>query len=240
MTFCEVSKKEKLMKLSISLLILTGLSLGQNTVNRGQESNAKMQLMPGTIFQAELTKSIDARKVKIGDEVIAKTVEGFLSGKNGVVVPKGSEVLAHITAVSLHQGESASTLGIAFDKITLKNGIAVTLKATIQAIGAPELNPALTTTGPAIGGVVSPPGDVGNSEGMPVPGSTAPGVPAPQAPQAGWGTPNGDVPTPKAQGMARIPGVSLSPQQGEVSTINSTKHDVKLDSGTQMVLRVLP
>jgi hypothetical protein len=165
MTFCEVSKKEKLMKLSISLLILTGLSLGQNTVNRGQESNAKMQLMPGTIFQAELTKSIDARKVKIGDQVIAKTVEGFLSGKNGVVVPKGSEVLAHITAVSLHQGESASTLGIAFDKIVLKNGTEVTLKATIQAIGAPELNPALTTTSPAIGGVVSPPGDVGIVKG---------------------------------------------------------------------------
>jgi len=228
------------MKFIISLLMLTGLSLGQNPANRGSESNAKMQLMPGTIFQAELTKSIDARKAKIGDEVIAKTVEGFISGKNGWVVPKGSELLAHITAVSLHQGESASTLGIAFDKIVLKNGTEVTLKATIQAIGAPELNPALTTTSPAIGGVVSPPGDVGNSGGMPVPGSTAPGVPAPQAPPAGWGTANGDVRTPKTQGMARIPGVSLSPKQGEVSTINSTKHDVKLESGTQIVLRILP
>ena len=233
------------MKLLISLLtavLLTSFSLGQNPAlqNGGPESNAKVQLMPGTIIQAELTKSIDARKAKVGDEVIAKTMEGFLSGRKGVVIPKGSKVLAHITAVSPHQGESGSRVGIAFDKILLKGGTEVTLKATIQAIGEPELNPALTTTSPVIGGVVPAPGGVvGNSAGMPVPGGTAPGTPPPQAQQAGWGTATGEEPTPKTEGMARIPGVSLSTEEGDVSTISSNKHAVKLDSGTQMVLRVL-
>jgi len=73
-----------------------------------------------------------------------------------------------------------------------------------------------------------------------MPDETAPGAPAPQAPQAGWGTATGEGSTPKTQGMVRIPGVSLSTDEGAVSTINSNKRDVKLDSGTQMVLRVLP
>lgn len=52
------------MKLFISLLtagLLTGLCLGQNPANRGPESNAKVQLMPGTIFRAELAKSFQAQ-----------------------------------------------------------------------------------------------------------------------------------------------------------------------------------
>src|SRR5215510_513822 len=73
----------------------TGSSSG-NTTNAGSGSGAPTKLAAGTIFQAQLTKSLDAKKAKAGDGVEAKTWEDVLSD-GIVIVPRGSKLIGHLT-----------------------------------------------------------------------------------------------------------------------------------------------
>jgi len=236
-------------KLLISILaagLLTGISLAQNPAqpNGGSQTpNTTMRLAPGTIIRVELAKTIDAKKAKVGDEVTAKTMDDFLSDKNEVLAPRGARVLGHVAEASPHQGESASTLGIAFDKLVLKNGTEIPLKASIQAIGSPESNTATA--------VNEPTGGAGNS-GAPSPMSSTSrgGYPAPQ-PSPGGNMPDAASPegtsgsaansrlTSDAHGVVGMSGVSLTTGAVQDSLLSSPKHNVKLDSGTQMILRVI-
>jgi hypothetical protein len=239
-------------KLLVSLLtavFLAGVSLAQNRpqANGGSESGGTgLRLEAGTIIRAELQKSVDAKKAKVGDEVIAKTMDNFLSDKNQELAPRGSRVLAHVTEVSPHQGESPSRLGIAFDKIVLKNGTEVALKASIQAIGWPGTNTgAVYEPGGGAGnsgaGATSPmPSTVGarNGANPPLAGGASPG----NMNTAGASNPdpaggNGQL-TPRSEGVVGMSGVSLSTGAAQDSVLSSAKHNVKLDSGTQMILRV--
>src|SRR5260370_20528704 len=91
----------------------------------------------GTNIQAELTKSLDAKKAKAGDEVTAKVTQDVRS--NGqVVIHKGSKLVGHVTEVKARSKEdSESRLGLAFDRAVLKNGEQVVLGAAVQALAPP-------------------------------------------------------------------------------------------------------
>jgi len=243
---------KKLSNFALMSALLVGVMLAQNAAqpSGGSDSQStKVQFAPGTIIRAELTKSVDAKKAKVGDEVIGKTMDDFLSDKDEVLAPSGSKVLAHVAEVTPHQGETASTLGIAFDKMVLKNGNEVPLKASIQAIGLPESR---------AGGANEPMGGSGGPGAMSSVPSAGRGGYGGTAPSPGAGTPrsvnsqgpanadpnsatsiNGQL-TPKAQGVVGMSGVSLSTGAAQDSLLTSQKHNVKLDSGTQMILRVIP
>ncbi len=245
---------KKLLNFALISVLLTGISLAQNSAQpsaASESQNTAFRLAPETIIRVELAKSVDAKKAKVGDEVMAKTIDDFLSDKNEVLAPKGSKVLGHVAEVSPHQAESASTLGIAFDKIVLKNGTEIPLKASIQAIGPPESNAAAGNDNmgaPANSGGMSPmssPGRGAYGGTTPNPGGTMPGNvsnPGPAAQDASRSTSqtaaiNGRL-TPNAQGVVGMSGVSLSTGAAQDSLLSSPKHNVKLDSGTQMILRV--
>ena len=69
-----------------------------------------------------LEKWVDARKSKVGDEVIAQTTE-HVKTHGQVVIPKGSKILGHVTeATARTKDEPNSALGIAFDRALLKKG----------------------------------------------------------------------------------------------------------------------
>lgn len=112
----------------------------------------------GDEFAATLSKPVDAKQSKPGDEVAATTTQDMKS--NGeIVVPKGSTLVGHVTssrprsagshassdesAADKSRGSGgglassdASQLGIVFDKAILKNGRQVPLSAAIRAIAA--------------------------------------------------------------------------------------------------------
>src|SRR5258708_11028443 len=96
------------------------------------------QLESGSTVQAELTKPVDVRKNKPGDEVIAKTTEDVKSdGK--VVLPKGSRIGGKVTqAQARGKGQDESQLGIAFDHAILKDGSQMPVSFAIQAVGSSE------------------------------------------------------------------------------------------------------
>lgn len=225
---------QKLLISALAAVLLTGVSLAQSKT---------MQLASGSIIRVELAKTIDAKKAKVGDELVAKTMDDFRSNKNEVLAPAGSKVLGHVVEVSPHKDHSASTLGISFDKVVMKDGAEIPLKASIQAIGWPPSNSEGVPVSNATSGVVPVPATRvgGNGAGMPVPGGMAPGnanTPAPmpeEIPNAGV---NRQL-APNAQGVVGMSGVSLSTGAAQDSLLTSPKHNVKLDSGTQIILRVI-
>jgi len=241
----------KLLKFGLVTSFLTGVSFAQIPVQPNAESpiqNTAVRFLPGTAIRAELAKSVDAKKAKVGDEVIAKTLDDFLSDKNELLAPRGSQIVGHVAEVAPHQGNSPSTLGIAFDKMVLKSGTELPLKASIQAIGPPESNatfnepmagqaapggmPSMSSPGRGAYGGPAP-----NSGGT-MPGSTNPtGAPTPDTTTGP--TRNGPL-SPNAEGVVGMSGLSLSTGAAQDSLLTSPKHNVKLDGGTQMILHVIP
>src|SRR5882672_11492295 len=107
--------------------------------DNGQASTAN-QLAAGSTVQAELTKPVDVRKNKPGDEVVAKTTQDVKSDGH-VVLPKGSKIVGRVTQAQARdkgKGQEESQLGMAFDHAILKDGTQVPAAFTIQAIGRSE------------------------------------------------------------------------------------------------------
>jgi len=108
----------------------------------GKHGNAQAasasRLQSGSTVQAELSKPVDVRKNKPGDEVIAKTTQDVKSdGK--VVLPKGSKIVGKVTqAQARAKGQDESQLGIAFDHAILKDGTQMPVSFAIQAVGNSE------------------------------------------------------------------------------------------------------
>jgi len=235
--------------LSVGLLALAGpISFAQAAQpatapsQTNAQSQAQMRVEPGIRVRVELAKTIDAKKAKPGDPVLLKTVDELMSGSH-VAAPQGTRILGHVVAATPHHGDSPSTLQIAFDKINLSAENELPMKAVIQALSKP-VEAAVAGYG---GGMEQPAGGaapMGQSSGR-MGGMQPPTATNPSNGGAGTNT----MPEPAGQGTARIPlnadgvigmsGVSLNADAQGNSTITSQKHNVKLDSGTQMVLKTV-
>ena len=115
-----------------------------STPSRSAAASTSNQSTSSKTVRATLEKPIDARKNRPGDEVLAKTTQAT-SSEDGVVIPRGSKVIGHVTeakAKSKVNGETQSAVGIVFDHAVLKNGRQVPLNASIQAISSSQQNAA--------------------------------------------------------------------------------------------------
>ncbi len=113
----------------------SGSSSTSASAQAGQNSAS---LSAGTTFEAALAGSLDARKNKEGDQVVAHTTQAVKSDGQ-VVIPKGSKLIGHVTqAKARAKGESESALGIVFDKAVLKNGQEMPIHVMIQALAAAQ------------------------------------------------------------------------------------------------------
>ncbi len=213
------------------------------------QANGAPKIAPGSVIPVQLTKSIDAKKMKTGDEVEARVTQDLKAGNGELVVPKDTKVVGHVTEVQARSKEQKeSQVGIAFDRAVMKNGGDVTLPMSIQAIIAP---PTLNADNNNAGGQQSagqpasaPSGGGGRYSGM---GAGAP----PQAPTSstagGEGQTSGQAGTNahqpitgNTQGVVGISNLKLSaaPDATQGSVVSSEKNNVKLESGTFMLLRV--
>ena len=55
------------------------------------------QIAPGSVIPVQLSKTLDSKKVKPGDEVAAKVTEDMQSQNGEVIVPKNTTVIGHVT-----------------------------------------------------------------------------------------------------------------------------------------------
>ena len=101
----------------------------------------------GNEINATLTKPVDSRHAKPGDEVNAALAQDTQAG--GQIMQRGTRLVGHVTEAQARgrRSDSASTgasgsnesrLGIVFDKAIPEGGREVPVNATIQAIAASE------------------------------------------------------------------------------------------------------
>jgi len=105
------------------------------TAQAGQASSASA--MQAANVSAELTKKIDSKDAKVGDEVMAKTTsEARLA--DGTKLPKGSKLVGHVTEVEARSKENHDgRVAFAFDHALLKDGREVPLNAMVRSLAAP-------------------------------------------------------------------------------------------------------
>lgn len=227
------------------LLIASSFGFGPRTAfAQPQAPSASDQ--PARTLPVELAKSLDSRKLKQGDAVEGRIVDQWRA-PDGTIVPPGSKVIGHVTESSARaKGDSQSQLSIAFDQIALKGGRTLPLKASIQAIG-PPLNFAAAPmpmggpggtagagapTGPMGGNIGVNPNGVGGTPRPNYPSSNDPSGNAPNSPSGGQQNPQQI--SPQSTGVIGLHDLQL--QQGSILTSDSKQ--VKLQSGSQILLRV--
>jgi hypothetical protein len=245
----------------------SGATASSNTststsANAGQSSAS---LSSGTAMNAALSRPVDAKKNKPGDEVTAKTTEATKS-EGRVVIPKGSKLVGHVTECKQRgKEEKESALGIAFDKAILKNGEEIPLNVTIRALAAAQtaaassaggddlsagggavgaarasgggaLSGVRSTAGAATGAVTNTAANAGGVAG----GAVNSTVNAAGAARGAVGGLNavGQL-TSNSQGVFGLEGLNLNAAASnstQGSLITSTSKNVHLDSGTQLLL----
>jgi len=225
----------------------------------GAPEATRTRVAPGSVIPVLLTKTVDAKKAKTGDEVTAKVTQDMKSTSGELLVPKDTEIIGHITeAQPRNKEQKESDLGIAFDHALLK-GQQTPMPMSIQAVVAPPPN--------------SPGNPGANDQGAPTPGGGALSAPAGgQSPMGGMrpGTTSGSTPTPQAdypqsgtgeegssqaqanarpqingqtQGVIGISNVKLettAQNAAQGSVLSSDKNNVKIEKGTLILLRVNP
>jgi hypothetical protein len=163
------------------------------------------------LFIVELSKSVDSKKLKDGDEVDAKLTSDVHASDN-VTFRRGTKVIGHVTqSKARSKGDPESSLTISFDKVSRSNG-EVPIKSVIQAVGP---NPNADSV--ATGGV-----EYGDLKA-----ATAAPAPPPSSPRR---TP---LLTEESIGVLGIKNLEL----GSDGTLTSTAKEIKLDSGTRMLLK---
>src|SRR6202023_3060859 len=87
------------------------------------QATAARRIAPGSVIPVLLTRTIDAKKAKTGDEVVAKVTQDLKTNSGEVIVGKDTKVLGHVTEAQAHSKEQKeSQVGIAFDRAVEKNG----------------------------------------------------------------------------------------------------------------------
>jgi len=243
---------------TIAGLAMCAAALAQNTQPPSQAtpsdpassaSTANNKIAPGSVIPVQLTKTVDAKKAKTGDQVVAMVTQDMRTQSGEVLVPKDTKVIGHVTEAQPRSKEQKeSQLAIAFDQAVLKSG-QVQMPMSIQAVVAPPQN---NNDNP----------DRGGAQGTPAPGSPAGSTSSPmgggRSPMGGGGQQQPQQPAPQSddtgtsqtsrrppinaqtQGVIGISNMTLasgsSPAQGSVLT--SDKNNVKLETGTMLLLKV--
>ena len=199
--------------LAVSVCLAKGPSpaTSPGPVPQSSAANSGITSHPVTgLFIVELTKSVDSKKLKDGDEVDAKLLSDVHSSDN-TTFSRGTKVVGHVTqSKARSKGDPDSSLAISFDKISRASGEAP-IKSVIQAV-APSPNAGVTT-----GGVDY--GDMKAATAAPPPPSSS-----------SRSTP---LLTEESSGVLGIKNLEL----GSDGTLTSTGKEVKLDSGTRMLLK---
>ena len=107
---------------------------------RIQGAAGQHRIAPGSVIPVQLTKTIDAKKAKPGDEVVAKVTMDLKTNGGEVMIPKDTKVMGRVTEAQARSKEQKeSQVGIAFDRAVLKDG-EMPLPMSIQAVIAPPSN----------------------------------------------------------------------------------------------------
>lgn len=244
----------------VSLAVMAVTLQAQTAASPGTTPNTTSSNSPATAPQtkqvqaasltAELTKSIDSKRAKVGDEIDAKTMtEAKLP--DGTNLPKGTKVVGNVVDVKAKSKEDKNShLVLALNRVVLKDGHEVPIRAAVTSVTAPINNVSNDmaampsagggSMGPPSGG--SSPGGGGTSTSAPAPPASAPAMSTDTGPQAQ--STQGQV-LKSAQDRVAVgnkPNITLSaPTTPEsAGVLDGTGDNISLASGTKLTLNVVP
>jgi hypothetical protein len=203
------------------------------------------------VVNAALNSSVDSKKAKPGEQIVAHTTEAVKSSDGRTILPNGTKLIGHVTQASARaKGQGESMLAIQFDKAEMKNHQEMPLNVVIQAVAAPGREASAygsyteRTTAP--GTPNNAPGNnpsLSGSRGA-RPESTPTNDPYPSANPNGTsgGESNSAGPLPaNTRGVYGLEGVRLTANaNGEGTVLTSSTKNVHLDGGTRLLLAVQP
>jgi hypothetical protein len=221
----------------------------QQTATESATEAHPRRIAPGSVIPVSLTKTIDAKKAKTGDEVVAKVTQDLKSNAGTVIVAKDTEVVGHVTeAQPRNKEQKESQVGITFDRAVMKDGSEMQMPMSIQAIVGSQNSGSQNSANSA--GEASPNGGAGGYPNSSRAGGMGGSTPSP-APQVAsqsnmpsdtqTGTNARPRITAQTEGVVGISDLKLtssSPTANQGSLLSSEKNNVKLESGTLMLLRV--
>jgi hypothetical protein len=253
---------EKFLITLFATSLMLGVATAQDTASTAQAPSpqappsapasapaaAPARIAPGSVIPVSLTKTIDAKKAKTGDEIVAKVTQDMKTPGGEVLVPKDTKVMGHVTeAQPRNKEQKESQVGIAFDRAVMKDGRAMQMPMSIQAIIG-EQNNNQNNPGGGNSDATAPSGSPSAAPASGVRPGMAGSAPAPTS-SAGNDLPgnaqtakNSRPPiTAQTEGVVGISNLTLTPtatNAAEGSVVSSDKNNVKLESGTLMLLRV--
>jgi len=208
-------------------------------------------LAVGTTICAVLTKTVDAKKAKPGDLVTARATLPVLS-HGRVFIANGAKLSGHVTRAKARSSSNPeSELWIVFDRVRLKDGGEMRLPLTLQAIGhgAPGLaaQPDSSSSEPyapdaTYGPAGNPGGTHTRSSSTPQPQSHASARPTPTPSSEPAGTSQGRLTLDGgSKGAVGLQDLTLTEGSDTTrgSEIRSSRTNVKLETGSQVVVRVI-
>lgn len=219
----------------------------------------------------ELSKGLNAKKLKVGDTVKAEVSQDVIAhGK--VVIPVETKLVGHVTEVSPRDSSHPeSRLGIVFDRILLKHVHDVDFKAVVQALAQPVIRKSRVDEPSQM----LPPSMMGVSRDAPVAANGRGATASNSTRSRGGGAASASLATYQApitvkqspsthadssgallevassgkpmsvgmpQGVFGLKGLSLTTTPSASTpgpVIISNTENVKLDSGTQILLQIL-
>jgi len=215
------------------------------------EATQKAAQVQAANVSAELTKRIDSRKAKVGDEINAKTVEEAKL-PDGTDLPKGTKLVGNVVDVKAKsKGENSSHLVLSLNRAVLKDGHEVPIRAAVTSMTAPAVNAGMDMAGGGGGSAMAAPsaGGGGSSTGTGG-GTSSAAAPMPSAPPmpSGSSTSSSEAAAPGQMlksandrvAVGNKPKVMLSaPTTPEsASVLDAQGENIALDSGTKFTVNV--
>src|SRR5947209_18135827 len=163
--------------LSLAIALLTTGAAAQvassSTSAAAATVNTASATKDGTPILVELKKTLNAKKVRIGDEVKAEVIQDVVvHGK--IASRQGSKLIGHVTKAKPRAGgDSESLLGVTFDKAVLKGGGELSLNGGIRAIAAAVRSSMVDKPSEMMPPSLGPSGNSGQSAMQPMGGRPA-------------------------------------------------------------------
>ncbi len=229
----------------------SGQGESQNSAAAGAKS---VNLESNTSLTAQLQNTIDARKAKVGDQVVLKTTKA-LKSEGRTVVGKGARLIGHVSEVAQRGRDgAASRVGIIFDRIE-HGALTMPISATITSVtsaaasadagrddmfgtsanGSSRSSSSASTSGGLLGGVGSVANSTTSTLGSAVGNTTAAvGSTVNSTTNAVGGTSSG---LRRTLGHIRISESSSASAEGS-SVLSLQGDNLRLEKGTSFNLRI--
>lgn len=194
---------------------------------------------------AELTKHLDTKNAKQGDEVDARVTDAAKLA-DGTELPRGTKLIGKVTDVKAKSKEDKSAhLAFNIDHAVLKDGKELPVVVVVMAVTGPSQGGSTQAMMPGGGGAAG--ASSGGASGGSAGSTSSPTSSTPSAPMttdSGQSSAGGVLKSTQDRvPVGNMPGVMLTGpgnSTGSAGSLDASGDNISLGSGTKLVLSVAP